>query len=60
MVHIIKSENRGARGMKAMKRTMRQKNQIALRNAKAFLAMEGLFLTPPISRSVPEAEPGNA
>jgi hypothetical protein len=45
-MHIIKPTNRGAKGMMAVKRTLRQKNQIAVRNAKASLAMEGFYLTP--------------
>jgi len=46
MMHKMKSAHRGAKGMVAMKKTLRHKNQIALRNAKASLAMEGLYLTP--------------
>jgi hypothetical protein len=45
MMRIIKPAHRGAKGMITV-RIVRQKNQIALRNAKASLAMEGLFLTP--------------
>ena len=32
--------------MMALKQNLRQKSQIALRNAKASLAIEGMFLTP--------------
>jgi|HigsolmetaGSP11D_1036233.scaffolds.fasta_scaffold23980_2 hypothetical protein len=46
MMRIIKPAHRSAKGMMAVKRTVRQKTQIALRNAKASLAIEGLFLTP--------------
>ena len=45
-MRIIKQAYRGAKGMMAVKQNMRQKNQIALHNAKASLAIEGMLLTP--------------
>jgi len=45
-MRIIKVTSQDAKGMKAMKRSARQKKHFALNNAKASLAIEGMQLTP--------------
>lgn len=44
-MRIVNVISRNTKGMKPMKRTSRQKNSIALLNAKASLAIEGIHLT---------------
>ena len=44
-MRIVNLISRNTKGMKPMKRTSRQKKSIALLNAKASLAIEGIYLT---------------
>lgn len=44
-MRIISKANRGRKGMIILKRASRQKSNIALMNAKASLAIEGIYLT---------------
>lgn len=45
-MRTVNGMNRNAKGMKPVKSTFRQTNRIALFNAKASLAIEGIYLTP--------------
>ncbi len=44
-MRIVNVISRNTKGTKPMKRTSRQKKSIALLNAKASLAIEGIYLT---------------